>query len=100
MSTVMNIVIAVVALAISGFLLPYLKLKLTDLQYDTTTKIINMLVEAAEQVYGAKDGSLKLESVKAWLKERGLTVSDESIEAAVLRLHADGLDWVSVHPGN
>jgi hypothetical protein len=65
---------------------------------EKVTKIIDVLVQAAEQQFGASSGDDKIEAVKKWLVERGLNADIQAIEAAVLRLHAAGLNYTSVHP--
>lgn len=48
--------------------------------------IIEMLVQAAEQLFGEGNGEEKLEYVKAELLKRGFMVDLAETEAAVLRL--------------
>ena len=59
--------------------------------------MLDVLVEAAEQLYGVGEGPKKLEQVKRWLEEKGYTVDPKVIEAAVLKLHADRLNYASAH---
>ncbi|GHU76188.1 hypothetical protein AGMMS49992_21400 [Clostridia bacterium] len=84
------IVASVVMLTLTGFLLPLIRRKLTAEQHKDFDRILDILIQAAEQMYGSGLGSVKLESVKSWLIERGYEIDIEAIEAAVRRLHADG----------
>ena len=81
-------VIGVLALAITTFVVPLLKKKLTEQQMDMVSSIVNIGVYAAEQIFtGTGRGQEKKEYVQKLLKEKGIDISlpmvDAAIEAAV-----------------
>jgi hypothetical protein len=87
LTPIIIIVASLVLLAISGALIPLIHRKLTAEQNKDLDRIIDLLVQAAEQTFGSGMGAEKLEQVCDWLKERGYDVDLEAIEAAVHRLH-------------
>ena len=90
-------VISLAVAAITAFIVPWLKSRTSAEKWDKYLSVLDVLVEAAEQMYGVGEGPRKLEQVKRWLEEKGCTVDPKAIEAAVLKLHADGLNYVNVH---
>ena len=76
-------VIALAAAIITGMLIPWIRARTTNQQQILLRATIEILVGAAEQLYGASRGTEKLEYVKAELEKRGFTVDVAAIEAAV-----------------
>ena len=89
-----QVVIAVVGLiisAVSVFVIPYLKSKVSSEQLDTIKFWVNIAVEAAEMIYkGTGKGAEKKRYVEEFLKSKGFTLNmqelDALIEGAVLEL--------------
>ena len=83
LTQLLQAVIALAAAIITGMLIPWIKAHTTNQQQILLQSTINILVSAAEQLYGANAGSEKLEYVKAELEKRGFTVDVATIESAV-----------------
>lgn len=88
------IVIAVLTLIfslITAFLIPYIKAKTTDEQFNTIKLWVQVAVQAAEMLYvGSGRGEEKKQYVIEFLKSKGFTLNAEEIEnlieSAVLEL--------------
>jgi hypothetical protein len=89
--------IALAAAAITAFIIPWIKSKTDAEKWSKYTSVLDVLVKAAEQMYGVGEGPKKLAMVQQWLEQRGYTVDPEAIQAAVLKLHADKLDYSDAH---
>ena len=86
-----NALIALVAILISTFLIPWIKANVDEKKQEKMLLWVNIAVDAAEKLYeGAKRGEEKKAYVLTFLEERGYTADMEAvnaaIEAAVLRL--------------
>ena len=92
-----KLLLAAVPIALTSFLFPWLNAHTTALQQAHITRVIELLVQTAEQMFGPGTGPQKLEAVQQWLAARGIHVDVGDIEAAVLRLHAAGCDWITAH---
>lgn len=75
--------IALIAALITYKLIPWIKARTTASQRANLTAIVKTLVFAAEQLYGAGNGSEKLRYVQDKLKDAGYDVDVAAIEAAV-----------------
>lgn len=94
---ILTCVLTLISLAISIFLIPYLKTKFTDAQRERIKTYISVAVQAAEQLYpsldGEKMGKEKLQYVADYLETKGIKfdvddVHDEirlMIESAVMQ---------------
>ncbi len=76
---------------VTAFLVPYLKAKLTRHQQDTLMTLIEIAVNAAEQLFRdeEKSGEKKLEFVKEFLRTQGAVTdanTDNMIESAVYKM--------------
>ena len=83
MTPLFEAVIALLAGLITMKLLPWLQAKMTVQQQEMMKAMTRTLVYAAEQIYGAGNGSEKMQYVSDKLKEKGFTVYVDAIEAAV-----------------
>jgi len=79
--------LGLLASLVTAFLIPWIKSKTTEQQRKYLRMVIEMLVQAAEQLYDEGRGKEKLEYVAGQLDERGFKVDLAEIEAAVLRLN-------------
>lgn len=86
LTELLQALIGLLAALITCWLIPYLKAKATKERQGLVDAAINTLVYAAEQLFGAGAGREKLEYVKKALRDRGFTVDDARIEAAVYEL--------------
>lgn len=83
---------ALIAAAITCFLIPYIKSKTTAEQQKEINAWVKIAVSAAEQIFnGSGRGEEKKAYVISWLKEHGIEVDeaelDALIEAAVYELN-------------
>lgn len=87
---IISLIIAIATALITTFLIPYLRKKMTQTEWETTLNIIDMVVSAAEQMYPNAGDRKKY--VIAFLESCGITINEttlNAIEAAVLRLHRE-----------
>ena len=86
-------VIALISAVLTGFVIPWLKTKLTDHQYDTLATLVRVGVFAAEQLFTSDMWKEKKEYVVNLLLENGykvdITAVDALIEATVRELRID-----------
>ena len=81
-----QIILAVIALLsaiITGFVIPWLKNKLTDHQYDTLAALVRVGVFAAEQLFTSDMWKEKKQYVVDLLKENGYTVDTTAVDALI-----------------
>lgn len=86
-------VIALISAVLTGFVIPWLKTKLTDHQYDTLATLVRVGVFAAEQLFTSDMWKEKKEYVVNLLLENGykvdITAVDALIEATVRELRIE-----------
>lgn len=95
-TAIVEAVFGLVFAIITCVLVPYIKSKTTASQQAEINAWIKIAVTAAEQIYkGQGRGAEKKEYVLNWLRERGITVDEDKldamIEAAVYELTNNGL---------
>ena len=86
LTVIIEAILGLMAALITYRLIPWIRSKTTAQQQANIEIVYEMLVYAAEQLYGANHGSEKLNYVKERLRERGLDVDVPRIEATVKRL--------------
>ena len=86
---VIEFAVAVAAIAITIFLVPWLKDKLGADRYAALEDLIWKAVQAAEQLFGAGNGAQKKAYVVEYLESAGIDAAavDMEIEAAVLEVN-------------
>jgi len=88
---IIEAVIALVAAALSTFLIPLIKEKIDSEKLRKVQTYVDIAVTAAEQIYNACDGEVKKAYVLNYLAEKGIQFDAETvermIEASVLMLH-------------
>lgn len=87
LTPILQAVIALLAALVTYKLVPWIKSKTTAQQQETMTRIVDVLVYAAEQIYTSDQSQSKLEYVKAQLRNRGFDVDQAQIEAEVRRMN-------------
>jgi type II secretory pathway pseudopilin PulG len=87
LTPIFQAIIALLAALVTYKLIPWIKSKTTQEQQKSLLATVNILVFAAEQLYGAGKGPEKLQYVKDKLGERGYDIDIEAIEAAVKDLN-------------
>ena len=80
---IINALLALIAAVITGFVLPWLKTKLSKEQAETLKFWVDMAVKAAEQYFGSGTGAQKKQFALDWLAEKNIKVDEAMIEAAV-----------------
>lgn len=95
-TVIIEAVFALLAAVITAIVIPYIKSKTTTSQQAEINAWVKIAVTAAEQIYnGSGRGAEKKAYVLNWLREHGITVDAEKldalIEAAVYDLTNNGL---------
>jgi len=93
-----NIVIRIVALIWVFKLLPLIKSKLSESQFNKLKAATEVVVYAAEKLYGAGHGDEKLNWAIEELRKRGFTADRAIIESYVMKLSME-LDWWGTQKG-
>ena len=76
-------IISLLAVLITGFLVPYLKAKLSKEKFEKLKDLVSVAVNAAEQIYGSKTGDQKKEYVIAFLKSKGIKFDVDEVTALI-----------------
>ncbi|MGI5898645.1 MAG: phage holin, LLH family [Christensenellales bacterium] len=89
-------IITFLAAVISGLLIPWLRGKISKIQWGQLVEWTRIAVAAAELLFlGSGRGNEKREYVIKWLKAKGIHFDDETIravlEAAVLEIKGESL---------
>lgn len=85
LTPILQAVIALIGALITWKVIPWIQARTTKEQRANIQAVINTLVFAAEQLYGAGEGAKKLDYVCERLKEKGYKVDRAEIEAAVYK---------------
>ena len=83
LTPIIQAIIALLAALITYKLIPWIKARTTSEQQALLKATIKTMVFAAEQLYGAKNGSEKLDWVIYQLSQRGYSVDRSEIEAII-----------------
>lgn len=83
LTPIVEAIIVLLGALITRRLLPMIKAKTSAEYQKKMLAVIDILVFAAEQLYGAGHGEEKLQYVEEELRERGFEVDRAAIEAAV-----------------
>lgn len=91
-----NAVIALASAAVSAFLIPWIRSRITDAQRQHLVAWTKIAVAAAEQIFnGSGRGEEKKKYVLDFLEKKGIIVDENSIdtaiEAAVKQLNSGGI---------
>lgn len=78
-TNIIEIVIALIGAIITAFVIPWLRIKTTTAQRETTATIVKTLVYAAEQIFGSGAGEEKLQYVADMLKSHGYEIDVNDI---------------------
>ncbi len=90
LTPVLQALIGLLATIITVKVIPWIKSKTTEQQQILLFSTIQILVNAAEQMYGAGKGPEKMAYVKTELEKRGFTVDTAAIESAVRDMTKSG----------
>lgn len=83
LTPVVQLVIMLVSALITAFVIPWIKAKANDQQWEALVKVTRTAVFAAEQVYGSGWGREKLRYAQEYIRKKGYTVDVDLIEATV-----------------
>ena len=78
-TNIIEIIIALIGAIITAFVIPWLRIKTTTAQRETTATIVKTLVSAAEQIFGSGMGAEKLQYVADMLKNIGYDIDVNDI---------------------
>lgn len=83
LTPILQAIVALIAALITAKLIPWIKARTTNEQRAAMSAVIKTLVFAAEQMYGACDGAVKLRYVEEELEKRGYKADTAAIEAVI-----------------
>lgn len=91
LTPIISAVLTLIISLVSAFLIPYIKAKTSEEQFNTIKLWVQIAVQAAEMLYvGSGRGEEKKQYVIEFLKSKGFTLNAEEIEnlieSAVLEL--------------
>ncbi|MEF9972821.1 MAG: phage holin, LLH family [Clostridia bacterium] len=86
LTAIITALLGVLATLVTAYVVPWLRGKIGEENYRRSLAMIETLVKAAEQLYGAGKGQEKLQYVKGEMIKRGMTLDADAIEAAVYEL--------------
>lgn len=76
-------VITLIGAVLTGFVIPWLKNKLTDHQYDTLATLVRVGVYAAEQLFTSDMWKEKKQYVVDLLSENGYSIDATAVDALI-----------------
>ncbi|MBE6955838.1 MAG: holin [Ruminococcaceae bacterium] len=92
LTPLINALVAAAAVAVSLFLIPWLRSKTTAEQRSDLLRWVDVAVAAAQQLFSQCSGQERLQYALSLLAEQGYDVNlrqvRDAVEAAVLKLHA------------
>lgn len=83
-SQIFSLIFTIIGLVLTYYVVPWLKTKATNEQLTAAEMWVNVAVAAAEQLIMVPgSGIKKKEYVLAFLKEKGITVTDQELDALI-----------------
>ena len=79
----MQAIITLISVAITTFIIPILKKKLSAEKLDELKRWVGIAVNAAEQLYGSKTGQQKKEYVLSFLLDKGIVFDAAEVVAMI-----------------
>lgn len=92
LTPMINIAIKIIALVWAFKLLPLIKSKLSESQFNKLRAVTEAAVYAAEKLYGAGHGDEKLDWAIREIEKKGFTADRTVIEEFVMKLSLE-MDW-------
>jgi LL-H family phage holin len=84
MMQIIKLLITIAGLAITYYLVPFLKKKVGEKKFDEIYNLVAIAVNAAEQIFNQPNmGEKKKEYVIKFLEEKGIDITDEQIDALI-----------------
>lgn len=88
---ILKAVVTLIFAILTAFVIPYIKNKMTAEGYHEMIRVVRILVQAAEQIFGAGKGADKKQYVLEGLRTYGYTFDEhilsDLIESAVLEMN-------------
>lgn len=79
-----TLVISLIGVILTGLVVPWLRMKLTNEKLDTVERWVNVAVAAAEQIFSVPDSGIKKKMyVMEFLKSKGITITDQELDALI-----------------
>ncbi len=83
LTPIIDIIISVLSLILTGFLIPFLKEKLSQEKFENLKAWTKIAVAAAEKLYGSKTGQQKKEYVVSFLLSKGFVIDVDKVNALI-----------------
>lgn len=83
LTPIINAVIALLAMLVTTFLVPWLKANASAKQLEALENACRIAAFAAEQIYGSGHGAEKMDYAIEWLEKKGYKVDRAMIESTV-----------------
>lgn len=83
LTPIINAVIALLAMLITTFLVPWFKANASAKQLEALENACRIAAFAAEQIYGSGHGAEKMDYAIEWLEKKGYTADRALIESTV-----------------
>lgn len=80
---ILEALIGLISLIITGFLIPFIRQKLSNEKREKLRSWVSIAVAAAEQLYGSKTGLRKKEYVVSFLLSKGLVFDIDEVTAMI-----------------
>ena len=81
---IITLVISLIGVILTGLVVPWLRIKLTNEKLDSVQMWVNIAVAAAEQMFSEpKSGKYKKTYVAEFLKTKGITITDQELDALI-----------------
>lgn len=80
---ILEAIIGLISLIVTGFLIPYLKEKISNEKREKLRSWVSIAVSAAEQLYASRTGLEKKEYVVSFLLSKGLVFDVDEVTAMI-----------------
>ena len=88
-TAIVSALVALIGAAITGFVIPYLKERVSREKYENISNWVRVAVSAAEQLFGSGRGKEKKAYVIEFLSKKGLYIDEEKIDCLIEELTAE-----------
>lgn len=83
LTQIIQVLITLICGLVARYLIPWIKSKLDDRQYDVFYTMVRVGVFAAEQLFNSEQGKEKKEYVLHLLEENGYQVDEPAVDAVI-----------------
>lgn len=79
-----TLIISLIGVILTGLVVPWLRIKLSNEKLDSVQMWVNIAVAAAEQIFSVPDSGIKKKMyVMEFLKTKGITITDQELDALI-----------------